>query len=53
VPHPRPIENFWALARAVCAKGYEANNEAELFGRVKRKLKEIDVTVIQTIMSGF
>jgi O-phosphoseryl-tRNA(Cys) synthetase len=49
----RPIENFWALlASAVYAKGLEAKNETELFSRIKRKLKEIDVSVIQTMMRG-
>jgi hypothetical protein len=47
----RPFQNFWALvARAVYAKEWEAKNEAELCGRIKRKLKEIDITFGQTMM---
>jgi hypothetical protein len=53
VPQARPVENFWALlARAVYAKGWKAKNKAELSGRIKRKLKEIDVEVVQTMMRG-
>jgi hypothetical protein len=38
------------LARAVYAKGWEAKNEAQLCGRIKRKMKEINV--VQTMMRG-
>jgi hypothetical protein len=51
VSQARPIENFWALlARAIYAKGWEAKNEAELCGRIKMKLKVIDVSVVKTMM---
>jgi hypothetical protein len=53
VPQARPIEHFWALlALAVYAKGWEEKNEAELYGRIKRKLKIIDASVVQTMMRG-
>jgi hypothetical protein len=34
------------------AKGWEAKNESKICGRIKRKLKEIDVTVVKTRMRG-
>jgi hypothetical protein len=40
------------LARADYAKRWEAKNSAELCGRIKRKLKKIDVSVVQTMMRG-
>jgi hypothetical protein len=41
------LELFWALlARVVYAKGLAAKNEVELCGKIKRKLKEIDVSVV-------
>lgn len=46
VPQARPIENFWAvLKRKVYEKGWEAQNDKQLIGRIKRKLKEIDQSV--------
>jgi hypothetical protein len=53
VPKARPIEHFWALlARAVYAKRWIAKNEAELCGRIKGRLKEIDINAVQTMMRG-
>jgi hypothetical protein len=42
--------NFLGFARTVYAKGWDANNEVKLCGKIKRKLKEIDVSVLQTMM---
>jgi hypothetical protein len=53
VPQARPIESFGVLlARAVNVKGWKAKNEAELCGRIKTEVKEIDVSVVQTKMRG-
>lgn len=53
VPQARPIENFWAvLKRMVYEKGWEAQNEQQLIGRIKRKLKEMDKSVIQSMMDN-
>jgi hypothetical protein len=50
-PQAQSIQHFWALvARAVYAKGWEAKNETEPCGRIKRQLKEIDITFGQTMM---
>jgi hypothetical protein len=50
VPQARLIENVWALlARAVYAKRWEEKNKAELCGTIKRKLKEIEVSVVKTM----
>jgi hypothetical protein len=35
------------VSRAVYAKKFEAKNAAELCGRIKRKLKEINVSVVE------
>lgn len=51
VPHARPIENFWAvLSRLVYDQGWEAKTEQQLIGRIKRKLKEVDIDVAQAMM---
>lgn len=53
VPQARPIENFWAvLTRLVYNKGWEAKNLPQLIGRIKRKLKEVDQSVIQRMMNN-
>jgi hypothetical protein len=45
--NPKCTENYWVLLpRAVYAKGWEANIEAELCSRIKRKLKAIDISVV-------
>lgn len=51
VPQARPIENFWAvLKRMVYDNGWEAQNEQQLIGRIKRKLKEIDINTFQNLI---
>lgn len=51
VPQARPIENFWAnLKRAIYDKGWEATSDAQLVSRIKRKLKEMDISLIQALM---
>lgn len=51
IPQARPIENFWAaLKRMVYDNGWEAQNEHQLIGRIKRKLKEIDVCTFQNLI---
>jgi hypothetical protein len=42
VPQARPIEIFCSLGQKI-----ESKNEAELCGRIKKKLIEIDVCVVQ------
>jgi hypothetical protein len=50
VPHGPHFEIFLALlAHALYAIGWKAKNEAELFGGIKRKLTEIDVSVVQKL----
>ncbi|XP_031621012.1 uncharacterized protein LOC116339331 [Contarinia nasturtii] len=44
IPQTRPIEDFWSvLKRKVYEKGWEAQNEQQLIGRFKRKLKDINI----------
>lgn len=51
VPQARPIENFWAvLKRMVYDNGWEAQNEQQLIGRIKGKLKEIDINTFQNLI---
>ena len=51
IPQARPIEHFWSvLKRKVYEKGWEAKNEQQLIGRIKRKLKEIDISVTQSMI---
>lgn len=53
VPKARPIEDFWSiLADRVYDKGWEAKTEAQLVRRIKKKIKEIDLTVVQNMMKG-
>lgn len=53
VPQARPIERFWAiLSRGVYENGWEAQNHQQLIRRIKRKLKEIDVSVVQNMILG-
>lgn len=48
----RPIEKFWAiLTRLVYDAGWEAKTERQLVGRIQRKLKEVDLKVVQTMMA--
>ena len=51
VPQARPIEDFWSVfKRKVYENGWEAQNEQQLVGRIKRKLKEVDVSVCQNMI---
>lgn len=51
VPKARPIEDFWAiLAMKVYEGGWEAKTERQLSLRINKKIKEIDLTVVQTMM---
>lgn len=51
VPQARPIEDFWSvLKRMVYDKGWEAKTEQQLIGRIKRKLKEVDQSVCQSLI---
>lgn len=53
VPQARPIENFWALLdRMVYKNGWEAKSEQQLVGRIRRKLKEVDYSVVQAMMKS-
>lgn len=53
VPQARPIENFWAmLDRMVYKNGWEAKSEQQLVGRIRRKLKEVDYSVVQAMMKS-
>lgn len=53
VPQARPIENFWALlSRLVYENGWEAKSENQLRARIKKKLKEVDLTTVQAMMGN-
>lgn len=48
VPQARPIENFWGdLTQKVYEDGWQAQTERQLKARIKKKLKEYDLTVLQ------
>jgi transposase len=52
IPQARPIEDFWsALKRIVYEKGWEAQTEQQLIRRIKQKLKEVDICVVQSMIS--
>ena len=51
VPKARPIEDFWSiLATKVYKGGWEAKSEDLLARRIKKNVKEIDLSVVQTMM---
>lgn len=51
VPQARPIENFWGiLKQMVYEEGWEAQNEQQLATRIKKKLKKMDLNVVQSMM---
>jgi transposase len=53
VPQARPIENFWAiLSRLVYENGWEAKTEKQLRRRIFKKLREVDIKVVQGMMEG-
>ena len=52
VPQARPIENFWSrLADKVYNGGWEATNSQQLVNRIKRKVKQVDLKAVQTMMN--
>lgn len=51
VPQARPIEDFWGLlTRKIYDNGWEAQNEAQLRGRIYQKIREIDINIVQNMM---
>ena len=53
VPKARHIEDFWSiLAGKVYEGGWEARTQQQLKNRIQKKLKEIDLNLVQTMMKG-
>lgn len=53
LPEVRPIEDFWAyLKRLVYAENYEAKNEEDLIKRIKKCLKNIDLSFVHKLAAG-
>lgn len=53
VPKARPIEDFWSiLADKVYEGGWEAETEKQLINRIKKKLNEVDLNLVQTMMQS-
>ncbi|KAJ8976795.1 hypothetical protein NQ317_014138 [Molorchus minor] len=51
VPQARPIEEFWSLlCRKVYDNGWEAQNEQQLRARIFRKIREVDLNIVQRKM---
>ncbi|CAF3461979.1 unnamed protein product [Rotaria sp. Silwood1] len=51
IPQGRPIEDFWSvLAQLVYEKNWEAHTVKQLERRIKKKLKEVDISVLQRMM---
>lgn len=51
-PQARPIEDFWAvLKREVYKKGWGVEDEQQLIGRIKTKLKKMDISVCQSMIA--
>ena len=54
VPKARPIEDFWSmLGDKVYEGGWEATNEIQLQRRIRQKIKEIDIDVVQHMMETY
>jgi transposase len=52
VPKARPIEDFWSiLANKVYEGGWEATTELQLKQRIRKKIKEIDMNVVNNMMN--
>jgi transposase len=52
-PQSRPIETLWSILKnMVYDQGWEAQNIDQLKRRIMQKMKEIDVSVVQTMFSG-
>ena len=53
IPQVKPIEDFWSiLSNKLYGGGWAATNKNQLENRIKRKLKEIDLNLVQSMMSG-
>ena len=53
VPQCRPIENIWALIeQMVYQGGWEAKNLDQLANQIKSKIKQLDQTVVTTMVQG-
>ena len=53
LPECRPIEDFWSILKGkVYANNWQAKNIKILEERIKKCLKEIDPSTIQTLMEG-
>jgi hypothetical protein len=51
-PQARPIETFWSiLSNMVYAQGWEAKSILQLKARISKKLREIDMNVVQSMFS--
>ncbi|KAJ8967052.1 hypothetical protein NQ317_000044 [Molorchus minor] len=51
VPQARPIEEFWSLlCRKVYDNGWEAQNEQQLQARIFRKIRKVDLNIVQRKM---
>jgi transposase len=51
VPKARPIEDFWSiLSNKVYEGGWEAKNQQQLTNRIKSKLKQIDLNIVQAMI---
>ena len=52
VPQARPIEDFWSiLVDKVYNGGWETTNSQQLINRIERKVKQVDLKVVQTMMN--
>ncbi len=52
-PQSRPIKTLWALLKnMVYDQGWEATNIDQLKRRIMKKMKEIDMKVVQAMFSG-
>ena len=52
VPQARPIEHFWALlSQKVYDSGWQATTYAALRRRIKTKLREFNLDIVQQTMS--
>lgn len=52
-PQARPIETLWSiLEQMVYAGGWEAKNIDQLKRRIVKKLKELDIEVVQALFSS-
>ena len=52
VPQARSIEDFWSiLADKLYNGGWEASNSQQLINRIKRKVKQVELKVVETMMN--